>query len=159
MLHNFGRVHPSSHPNNHSFILKFIHEDLHNSFVTLRIDASDISFVKNVGSGRIVETYTTDFESLSEHGTLTVEVGNTGEITSEFSVSVMKCSYGVLMIPAKTMTLDPGEVKNVSFTLQSYTRGGGDMECEGVCKVCCMPYNMHCLYGCVQLLFYCSPAL
>ena len=131
MVYNHGKVHPSSHPNNHSFILKFIHEDLHNSFVTLKVDASDISFVKNVGSGRIVETYTTGFRALQGYGTLTVELVNTGEVTAEFSVSVMKCSRGLHMIPAKSVTLDPAEVKNVTFKLQSYSEEGGKMDCEG----------------------------
>ena len=48
MLHNFGRIHKSSHPNNQSFIMRFIHEDLHNTFVTFKIDASSLVFVYSV---------------------------------------------------------------------------------------------------------------
>ena len=131
MIHNYGKVHHSSHPNKNSFILKFVHEDLHNSFITLRIDASDITFVKSVSSGRIVETYTTPFTAAVGHGTLTVEIGNTGEVSSEYSVSVVKCTSGLYEIPAKKLTLEPGEVKNVTFTLRSTEIEGGGNECEG----------------------------
>ena len=48
MLHNFGRVAESTHPNEDSFMLNFIHEELLNTVVTIRIDASNIVFVYNV---------------------------------------------------------------------------------------------------------------
>ena len=131
MIHNYGKVHHSSHPNKNSFILKFVHGDLHNSFITLRIDASDITFVKSVSSGRIVETYTTPFKGAVGHGTLTVEVGNTGEVSSEYSLSVVKCTSGLYEIPAKKLTLEAGEVKNITFTLRSTEIDGGGKECEG----------------------------
>ena len=130
-LSNFGRVHPSSNPNNNSFILRFFHEGLHNSFVTLKIDASDISFVKNIASGRIVDAFTTGFRALQGHGTLTAELSNTGEVTAEFSVAVIKCSRGVHHVPAKSISLDPGQIVNATFLLRSYSQKGGNMTCEG----------------------------
>ena len=135
MIHNYGQVHHGSHPNNNSFILKFLHDDLHNSFVTLRIDASDITFVRSVSSGRIVETYTVPFTATVGHGALTVEVGNTGEVSSEYSVSVVKCTSGLHNMAAKTLTLNPGEVQNTSFTLRSGDTDGGGKECEGTCTM------------------------
>ena len=131
MIHNYGKVHHGSHPNNNSFILKFLHEDLHNSFVTLRIDASDIAFVRSTSSGRIVETYTIPFTATVGYGTLTVEVGNTGEVTSDYSVSVVKCSSGLYEIAAKSLSLEPGMVKNTTFNLRSGDTDGGAKECEG----------------------------
>ena len=131
MIHNYGTVHQDSHPNNDSFILKFLHDDLHNSFVTLRIDATDISFVKSVSSGRIVETYTVPFTATVGHGTLTVEVGNTGEVSSDYSVSVVKCDSGLYDMAARSLSLEPGEVKNTTFALRSGDIDGGGKECEG----------------------------
>ncbi|CAI8041484.1 Hapless 2, partial [Geodia barretti] len=64
------------------------------------------------------------------HGSLTVEVGNTGEVLSEYSVSVTKCTTGLHDIAAKTLSLNPGEVKNTSFTLRSGDTDGGDKKCE-----------------------------
>ena len=136
MVHNFGTVHNSSHPNNKSFILRFVHEDLHNTFITFRIDASDIMFVYSVGNGRIVDTSASDFTALKGAGMLSVVVENTGEITAEFSVSVMKCNQGIHRIPAKTVTIDPGKTANVTFMISSYNNRAGDEaahECEGVC--------------------------
>ena len=101
MVHNYGKVHNSSHPNNDSFILKFVHEDLHNSFVTFKIDASNLLFVYNVGKGRIVETYSTDVQALSGMGELTAEIQNTGEVTAEFSArGPHDLSYKYLLIPS-----------------------------------------------------------
>ena len=49
MLHNFGKLHKeSSHPNEDSFILRFIHDDVHNTLVSFDIDASNLLFVYNV---------------------------------------------------------------------------------------------------------------
>lgn len=41
----------------------------------------------NSGSGRIVNTYATDFEALATNGMVVVEIENTGDISAEFSVS------------------------------------------------------------------------
>ena len=142
-MSNFGRVHPSSNPNNNSFILRLFHEGLHNSFVTLKIDASDISFVKNVASGRIVDAFTTGFKALQGRGTLTVELSNTGELTAEFTVAVIKCTRGVHHIPAKSIILDPGKIMNATFLLRSYSQKGGNMTCEGTV----FPY-----YSCISNL-------
>lgn len=133
MIHNFGKVYHGSHPNKNSFILQFIHDDLHNSFITLRIDASDIVFVKSVSSGRIVETHTTGFISGTTSGSLTVEIVNTGEISSEYTVSVTECSDNMFKIPDKTLTLEPGKVKSITFTLRSSGKKGGKKECQGTC--------------------------
>ena len=133
MIHNHGKVHHDSHPNNESFILKFFHNDLHNSFVTLRIDASDILFVRSVSSGRIVETYTVPFTAAVDQGSLTVEIGNTGEVMSDYSVSVVKCTSGLHDLAAKSLSLQPGEVQNTSFVLRSGDTDGGKKECEGLC--------------------------
>ena len=134
MVRNFGKVHNSSHPNNKSFILKFIHEDLHNTFVTFKIDASNIFFVHNVGKGRIVDTHATNFEALTGVGEITVEVQNVGDITAEFSVSVLKCNRDIHRIPAKSVTIDPGRVANITFKVASFNSrtGNTDHKCEGI---------------------------
>lgn len=133
MAETFGRVHRSSRPNNQSFILRFVHEDLHNTFVTFRMDASNIYFVYSVGSGRIVDTHATDFEALTGVGEITAEIENTGEVTAEFSISVIKCSRNVQRVPAKTVSIDPGQTVDVIFKLMSYnSRGGGRTVCEGI---------------------------
>lgn len=131
MVHNFGQVHPSTHANNHSFILRFIHTDLHNSFVTFRIDASDIVFVYNAARGRIVDAYATDFTAVKEVGYLFVEVENTGQLESEYSVVLSEC-LGRKSTPSKIVSILPGRIANVSFSLQSYKTKGENSLCEGM---------------------------
>jgi hypothetical protein len=131
MVHNFGQVHPSTHANNHSFILRFIHTDLHNSFVTFRIDASDIVFVYNAARGRIVDAYATDFTAVKEVGYLFVEVENTGQLESEYSIVLSEC-LGRKTTPSKVVSILPGGIANVSFSLQSYKTKGENSLCIGV---------------------------
>ena len=130
MVHNFGEIHPSTHVTDHSFILRFIHTDLHNTFVTFRIDASDIVFVYNVAKGRIVDAYATKFAAVKEVGKLYVEVENTGQLESEFSVVLSEC-LGRQSTPSKVVRITPGRIANVSFSLQSYKTKGESSLCEG----------------------------
>lgn len=48
MLHNFGTVDESTNPNEDAFMLNFLYEELLNTIVTIRIDATNIVFVYNV---------------------------------------------------------------------------------------------------------------
>ena len=48
----------------------------------------------NRANGRIVNAYATNFEALKDSGFVYVEIENTGEINSEFSVSVLRSSLG-----------------------------------------------------------------
>lgn len=130
MVHNFGRIHRSTHVTNHSFILRFIHTEFHNTFVTFRIDASDIAFVYNAAKGRIVDAYATNFTAVKDMGRLYVEVENTGEIEAEFSVILSEC-LGRDSTPSKTVSIVPGLIANVSFGLQSYNAKGEKSLCEG----------------------------
>ena len=138
MAHNYGTVDPSSQPNNDSFILRFTYNDLHNTFLTFHFDASSLSFVQNVGKGKIMATHASDFESLSGFGTITVVVANVGDIAAAFSVAVVNCNAGVQQIPAKTISLDPDKLGELSFITQAYYEKGNNYNCEGVtCDCAC----------------------
>ena len=132
MAYNFGTIDPSSQPNNNSFILRFTYNDLHNTFLTFNLDASSLSFVKNVGQGKIMSTHATDFEALSGYGTIYVVVSNIGDIAASFSVAVVNCNAGVQQIPAKTIALDPGQTGQLSFVTQAYYEAGNNYNCEGM---------------------------
>ena len=45
------------------------------------------AFTSCSASGRIVNAYANNFEALKSNGFIYVEIENTGEVTSEFSVS------------------------------------------------------------------------
>lgn len=134
MVHNFGKIHPSTHVTDHSFILRFINTDLHNTFVTFRIDAADIVFVYNVAKGRIVDAYATKFTAVKEVGQLFVEVENTGQLESEYSVILSKC-LGRQSTPSKVVSILPGHIANMSFSLQSYKTKGETSLCEGMPQI------------------------
>ena len=138
MAHNFGTVDPSSHPNENSFLLKFLYDDLHNTLLRIKIDASSVSFVYTVGSGRIVDVETTDFEALVDSGKITVVIENTGEVTASFSVSVLRCTRGVHSVPAKSIYLNPGEVGTLEFTVQAFFATGTDYSCESTYVSMCI---------------------
>ncbi|XP_019855024.1 PREDICTED: protein HAPLESS 2-A-like [Amphimedon queenslandica] len=130
LLSSFGKIHPSTNATNTSFILRFLLEDLHNTFVSLRIDASDIVFVYNVGSGRIVDVYALDFEALSDSGKIVVDVENTGDVTAEFSLSVLNCGNGIHTVRARVLNLDPGQIQKSEFRVESYRATGENYVCD-----------------------------
>ena len=134
LLRNFGKVHPSTHSNDNSFILRFVHESLHNSFVTFNIDASDIQFVFNSVKGRIVDVNAEDFVALEENGLIIVEIENIGEISGEFTVTLAHC-YDDRIPVSKTQTLMPGQFANVSFVFQAYTTQSEQLKCVGMCSL------------------------
>lgn len=131
LLQNYGKVHPSTHLNENSFILRFIHESLHNSFVTFNIDASDIQFVFNSVKGRIVDVNAEDFVALEEDGLINVEIENIGEISGDFTVTLAHCHDDRIPV-SKTRTLMPGEFANVNFVFQAYTTKSEKIKCVGM---------------------------
>ena len=91
MLHNYGKIHPSTHPNNHTFILRLLYPDLHNSFVTFNLDATDLSFVVNIGRGRIVSAESRGFNRSSHTvGEVVVVVENLSDISQDFTLSLVE---------------------------------------------------------------------
>ena len=99
--------------------------------MTFRIDASDIVFVYNAAKGRIVDAYATNFTAVKEVGYLFVEVENTGQLESEYSIVLSEC-LGRKSTPSKVVSILPGQIANVSFSLQSYKTKGENSLCEGV---------------------------
>lgn len=82
--------------------------------------------------GRIIEAYIEPFEALSVDGYLNVYVQNTGSISASYTVSVSHCSGGVDWIPSKTITIDPLQQVNVSFTVRSYHSIGQINSCDSM---------------------------
>lgn len=102
--------------------------------ITFRIDASDIMFVQNIGSGRIVNVEASDLMSMKTKGKITAVVENTGEVSAEFSVSVHKCTYGVHRVPAQAAVINPGQTETMYFTIMTFVsvdEGAKSFMCEG----------------------------
>ncbi len=133
LLHNYGQVHPSTHPDDNSFILRFVHTSLHNSFVTFYIDASDIQFVVNSVRGRIVEVTASDFTVNEENGRIVVYVENVGEIAGDFLISLAHCHDNRVPSSKKT-SIAPGQIKSVSFAFQAFVDKAQEVQCVGTCE-------------------------
>ena len=84
-------------------------------------------------SARIVEAYLDPFEALSTTGLLSVYVQNTGELTSTYTIAVSHCSVGIDWVQPQSVTLDPGEEKNLTFVIHSFYSIGQINHCEGRC--------------------------
>ena len=54
---------------------------------SLNVLSSLHAFISCSASGRIVNAYANNFDALKDNGFIYVEIENTGEVTSEFSVS------------------------------------------------------------------------
>lgn len=132
MLHNYGKLHHSTHPNNNSFIMRLLYPDLHNSFVTLNLDATDLSFVVNVGRGRIVSAESRGFNRSSHTvGEVVVVVENLSDINQDFSLTLTEC-FGREQLPSKRVPTFPGETSTVSFPLIALNVKQITTQCEGM---------------------------
>lgn len=130
MLGNFGKVDYSTRSDKNSFILRFVHESLHNSFVTFKIDATDIQYVYNRVSGRIIYSGARDFVAIADEGFLLVTIENTGQIAGDFMVTLVDCQDN--RVPSsEVVSLLPGEVANVTFIFQVYVKKKTGVSCIG----------------------------
>ncbi len=130
LIPNYGVIHPSTHPDQNSFILRFLHTDFHNTFVTFDIDASDLQFVVNRASGRIVDVTASDFTINEDNGMIVVTVENTGQIAGDFQVTLAHCHDD--RVPSSKLTsLDPGQVTDVTFIFQAFVKEDQIIECVG----------------------------
>lgn len=131
MLHNYGTVHPSTHPNNNSFIMRLLYTRLHNSFVTFHVDATDLAFVVNVGKGRIVTAESRGFNrSTQTAGEVIVIVENLSELNQDYNLVLTKC-FGREDLPSKRLSLLPGETGRISFALIALNKKRITTNCEG----------------------------
>lgn len=111
--------------------MRLIYPELHNSFVTFRIDASNVSLVVNAGKGRIVTAESRGFNSsTATAGEVIVVVENLGEVTQEFNVVLNKC-FGRTDLPSKRVTILPASVETVVFPLLGRNTERVTVNCEG----------------------------
>lgn len=131
MLHNFGEIHDSSHPDNDTYIIRFKYKEFHNTLIKFNIDASEVFFVKNVAEGRIVSITTSGFgKGKGGVGLVLVTVENTGELTATFYVSLRLC-FNRKNLPSKEAFLRPGKSKVLTFALRSTSAKKVTTTCQG----------------------------
>lgn len=131
MMHNYGKIHPSTHINNSSFIMRLIFKNFHNTFITFRIDAGDLAFIVNIGKGRIVRAESRGFnKSTATSGEVLVVIENQGEITQQFNVVLQKC-FGRDNLPSSKATVFPGQTATLVFPLLAQNKKKITVHCEG----------------------------
>ena len=108
-------------------------EDLstHTTKITLELEADDVTLVRNVASGIISKINSSRFEALTEFGRVSVEIENTGTLTSGFNIGIM-CPKGLTTINNKKATLTAGERKSIEFRVQSLIREGSVYRCTAM---------------------------
>ena len=108
-------------------------EDLstHKTKITLEIEADDITLVRNIASGVILKINASKFEALAEFGRVTIDIENTGTLTSAFNLGMM-CPTGLTSIRNKKATLQPGERKSIEFRVQSFIKEGREYRCTAM---------------------------
>jgi hypothetical protein len=90
-----------------------------------------LSFVVNVGKGRIVTAESRGFnKSTQSSGEVVVLVENLSDITQDFNLLLREC-FGRENLPAKRVPLIPGETKRVSFPLFVKNVKRVTTNCEG----------------------------
>ena len=108
-----------------------MYPDLHNTFITFNLDATDLSFVVNVGKGRIVSAESRGFNRSSHTtGEVVVVVENLSDISQDFNLLLTEC-FGREQLPSKRVPLHPGETTTVSFPLIARNTKKITTQCEG----------------------------
>ena len=108
-------------------------EDLgtHTTKITLELGADDVKLVRNIASGVILKINASRFEALTEFGRVSIDIENTGTLTSAFNIGLM-CPEGLTNIRNKKTTLGAGEQKSVEFRVQSFLKEGKMYRCTAM---------------------------
>nr|XP_004211319.2 unnamed protein product [Hydra vulgaris] len=106
---------------NDKYLLTYELDDEQISLVTLQISADDVVLVYNRATGIITRTAIQDFEALSLEGQLSVDVLNTGYVSSDFRISIPSCTSGVQPIEEKRITIDPQMTETITFKMMTST--------------------------------------
>jgi hypothetical protein len=90
------------------------------TLVRLEIKADNIKFIKNIASGIINSIQVDQFDSLSDYGSLIVNVTNTDSIVGTFIVQIVNCNNGIIIQPA-TASASIGAFSSLNFNFSVFT--------------------------------------
>lgn len=87
------------------------------TLITLTINADSLQYVLSVASGKIVATHVNhnSVEAMSKNAVLEVEIQNTGDVVSQYTVDVLNCTGGVFPIPGQHISLSPNETVTLVY--------------------------------------------
>ncbi|CAB3989881.1 Hypothetical predicted protein [Paramuricea clavata] len=99
-------------------------DTVRNSLITLEVSADDMVLIYNRANGIIVKSFATDFDALSQDGTLTVIVQNTGLVTADFYVVFSGCSEGVYRGDERMASINPKSTHMFTYDINVYMKKG-----------------------------------
>ncbi|KJE97573.1 hypothetical protein CAOG_007409 [Capsaspora owczarzaki ATCC 30864] len=96
---------------------------------TMEIAADSLTFYNNLGQASIKVFSVTDFESLSQRGTLRVLVASETPLEALYAVRVVDCVPAIFPIAEQSQSIGSYQAKWYTFTLQTMTPIGGNTNC------------------------------
>jgi len=107
---------------------------INNSLVSLTMDAFETKVITTQSVGIINEAYVRTFTSLSNEGTMNVQIQNYGDYPTDYIVTVTDCSMTILhAIPAQARSLMPEKKADLKFDI--YTLDNLDATHECLCTL------------------------
>jgi hypothetical protein len=94
---------------------------INNTLVTLTMNSDPVKTIETESDGIIVSTTIDKYTCFSEDGLLKVRIKNTGNLKTDYIVTVTKGTMNVLReIPAQAKTLEPLEEAELKFNVWTY---------------------------------------
>lgn len=100
------------------------------SVLTLTLKADDFIYMINKSPGQLKKTFVQKFESLSRNGKMYIDMLNTGELESKYSITITECSPNINMIPSQSILASPKIITQLLFDVTTNT----GLESKNVCQ-------------------------
>ncbi|KAL8170399.1 hypothetical protein V2J09_022203 [Rumex salicifolius] len=129
--HKFERI--NQHPNagSHSFSIGIT--EVLNTNLLIELRADDIEYVYQRSPGKVCSITTPTFEALSQSGTSTITVTNTGQVEASYSLT-FSCSQGVTEMEEQFFIMKPKEMITRSFKIYPNTDQAAKHTCIAILK-------------------------
>jgi hypothetical protein len=126
MFQGVGATLPS--PNH--MVLQVLSPDLSYSNLSLQMDSAQVGLVTNEAAAWIKSASANNFNSLSNDGTLAVDIQNVGAVQADYMVSVTNCTPDIVgPIAAQAITLQPQDEYTFHFDLKTTSNTSESHSC------------------------------
>ncbi|KAI6654723.1 Protein HAPLESS 2-like [Oopsacas minuta] len=114
--------------------LRYLLQETHTTEIRLEFRASNVSYVLNVATGRIVDANAEDFHAFGGGGEVKVTVVNSGHLTSTFMLSLENCDDAVLPVGDRSFELNPSDSRTVEFVVSVTLDINANYSCQAVLR-------------------------
>ena len=112
-----------------TIILEMDFNEVFTTQISLEIDASEFSFITNLGQGEIVNVELNNFEGQTSLGTLITKIKNIGTNDSSFEIS-LNCSEFVESLPSKKINISQNKEIFVKFQFSVFNSKTSKHSCN-----------------------------